>query len=284
MSRADQLLVSRGLAPTRSAAQRLIAHGAVRWRAGHDWRRPRKAGEELPESCTLEITDDAELRFVSRGGLKLETALAAASVDVHGKSCLDLGQSTGGFTDCLLRAGATRVVGVDVGHGQLHRTLRDDPRVTAFEGLNVRALVETTGSDRAADSAAGAADRFIACPAQPTPKAITRAFRAAVPPSGFQLAVADLSFISLVHALHPARALLCEGGTLLALVKPQFELGPGGVDSRGIVRDARRYRQVREHIEAAAQAAGLTPRGWHDSPISGGDGNLEFFLEATLSA
>ncbi len=280
MTRADQLLVSRGFAPTRSAAQRLIAHGAVRWRTRHDWQRPRKAGEELPESCELEITDDAELRFVSRGGLKLETALVAAGIDVHGKTCLDLGQSTGGFTDCLLRAGAARVVGVDVGHGQLHRSLRDDPRVTAFEGLNVRALLETSGSDRAA----GAAGHFIASPAQPAPTAIARAFRVAVPPGGFHLAAADLSFISLVHALHPARALLCKGGSLLALVKPQFELGPGGVDSRGIVRDARRYRQVRAHIEAAAQAAGLTPRGWHDSPIRGGDGNFEFFLEAILPA
>ena len=121
--RADQLLVERGMAPTRSAAQRLIATGAVRWRAPAGWRVPTKSGEDLPTEADVEITDDAELRFVSRGGLKLDGALTRLAIDVAGRTCLDLGQSTGGFTDVLLQRGARHVVGVDVGHGQLHPRL-----------------------------------------------------------------------------------------------------------------------------------------------------------------
>lgn len=260
MPRADRLLVLRSLAPTRSAAQRLIATGAVRWRGPRGWAVPSKAGDELPDDCELEVTDDAELRYVSRGGLKLEGALADSGVKPQGFVCVDLGQSTGGFTDCLLQAGAARVVGIDVGHGQLHPSLRDDPRVTAFEGVNVRAILGASNSDGSPDP--------------PAP------FASAVPAGGFDLAVADLSFISLTHALAPAAALLRSGGALLALVKPQFELGPGGVDSRGIVRDERRYVEVRERVERSARQAGLTPLGWFDSPIQGGDGNREFFLYA----
>ena len=134
--RADQLLVQRGLAPTRSAAQRLIERGAVRWRAlypPHAWAVPRKAGEDLPDAIELEITDDAELRFVSRGGLKLDGALARVGIDVTGLVCLDVGQGTGGFTDALLQRGAARVVGLDVGHGQLAEKLRGNARVTALK-------------------------------------------------------------------------------------------------------------------------------------------------------
>jgi 23S rRNA (cytidine1920-2'-O)/16S rRNA (cytidine1409-2'-O)-methyltransferase len=136
--RADQLLVTAGLAPTRSAAQRLIARGAVRWRGPAGWAVPRKAGEDLPDGCVIELIDDAELRFVSRGGLKLEGALAHAGLDVSGLAALDVGQSTGGFTDVLLQRGAARVVGIDVGHGQLHPRLRADARVRALEGVNAR--------------------------------------------------------------------------------------------------------------------------------------------------
>jgi 23S rRNA (cytidine1920-2'-O)/16S rRNA (cytidine1409-2'-O)-methyltransferase len=285
MTRADQLLVSRGLAPTRSAAQRLIAGGAVRWRRGREWQLPRKAGEDLPQDCELEITDHAELRYVSRGGLKLEAALAAAALEPRGLVCLDLGQSTGGFTDCLLQAGAARVVGIDVGHDQLHASLRRDSRVKAFEGLNVRSLAASGESGSAQlpeDSMAGAIKptNDESTDDKPGGGSAARAFAAALPPGGFDLIVADLSFISLSHALGPARALMRVGGVLLALVKPQFELGRGGVDARGIVRDERRYAEVRERIEQAALASGLTLRGWYDSPIQGGDGNREFFLHA----
>src|SRR4030095_15387126 len=164
--RADQLLVMAGLAPTRSAAQRLIARGAVRWRGPHGWTVPRKAGEEVPESCDIELTDDAELRFVSRGGLKLEGPLVHTGIDVRGMTCLDVGQSTGGFTDALLQRGASRVVGIDVGHGQLHPKMRDDARVHALEGINARHLSAPALGD-------------------------------AMPANGFDLIVGDLSFISL---------------------------------------------------------------------------------------
>jgi len=249
MIRADQLLVARGLAPTRSAAQRLIDSGAVRWLGADGWTAPRKAGERLPDGCEIEVSDDAELRYVSRGGLKLEGALALSGIDVSGLACLDLGQSTGGFTDCLLRAGAARVVGVDVGHAQLNESLRADPRVRAFEGLNVRQIDAASLGD-------------------------------ACPPGGFDLIVVDLSFISLAHALAPAFALARPGARLLALVKPQFELGPGAVDRRGIVRESERYGEVRERIEQSARDGGWIPEDWFDSPIAGGDGNREFFLEA----
>src|SRR5690348_11444860 len=118
--RADQLLVQQGLAPSRSAAQRLIERGAVRWLGPRGWAVPKKAGDELPEGCEIELTDDAELRWASRGGLKLEGALAESGLDLRGVVALDVGQSTGGFTDVLLARGAARVVGIDVGHGQLH--------------------------------------------------------------------------------------------------------------------------------------------------------------------
>src|SRR5690606_11510911 len=132
--------VQRGIAPSRSAAQRLIAGGAVRWRAPAGWTTPAKAGDDVPDDCELKLTDDAELRYVSRGGLKLEGALAASGVDPRGMVCLDVGQSAGGFPACLLQAGAARVVGVDVGHAQLHPALRSDPRVLPIEGLSVRAI------------------------------------------------------------------------------------------------------------------------------------------------
>src|SRR5438067_6519392 len=137
--RADQLLVERGLAATRSQAQRLIAAG-VRWHGPRGWQPVAKNGDELPPQAEIELVDDAEARYVSRGGLKLEGALTASGIDVRGKRCLDVGQSTGGFTDCLLAHGAARVTGVDVGHGQLHDKLRGDARVTAIEKVNAREL------------------------------------------------------------------------------------------------------------------------------------------------
>ncbi|MBX9875099.1 MAG: TlyA family rRNA (cytidine-2'-O)-methyltransferase, partial [Beijerinckiaceae bacterium] len=136
--RADQLLVAQGLAPTRSAAQRLIENGAAEWASVKGWAAIRKAGEDLPETAQFRITDDAELRYVSRGGLKLEGALKTSGLALTGLTVLDIGQSTGGFTDCLLKSGAARVIGIDVGHGQLHAALAGDPRVHAIEGMHVR--------------------------------------------------------------------------------------------------------------------------------------------------
>lgn len=244
--RADQLLVARGIAPTRSAAQRLIERGAVRWRAPAGWMAPRKAGDDLPEGCELQLADDAELRYVSRGGLKLEGALDRCAIDVTERTCLDVGQSTGGFTDVLLQRGAARVVGVDVGHGQLHPKLRGDARVVALEGVNARSL-----------------DASIL-----------------LEPS-YGLIVGDLSFISLTLVL-PALAPLLEadGGELLMLVKPQFELQPADIGKGGIVRDAAAYPRVEARLRDACAACGLVVTDWFDSPIAGGDGNREFFVRA----
>ena len=137
--RADQALVDRGLAASRSQAQRLLAAG-VRWRLGAaaPWQQVKKNSEDIPQGAQIELLDASETAFVSRGGLKLQGALAATGLSVAGKICLDVGQSTGGFTDCLLQAGAAHVLGVDVGHGQLHPSLAQHPQVTALQGINAR--------------------------------------------------------------------------------------------------------------------------------------------------
>ena len=140
MPRADQLIVQQGLAPTRSAAHRLIDAGAAQWLGPKGWTTLRKAGEDLPEDVQFRVTNDDELRWVSRAGLKLEGALAHIGLDVTGMVCLDVGQSTGGFTDVLLTQGASRVVGVEVGHGQLHDKLQADERVVCLENVNAREL------------------------------------------------------------------------------------------------------------------------------------------------
>ena len=247
--RADQLLVERGIATSRSQAQRLIASG-LRWRvASGPWRTAAKNGDEIIDGAELELADAAEARYVSRGGLKLEAALRESAVSVEGRVCLDVGQSTGGFTDCLLRHGATGVVGVDVGHGQLHASLAQDLRVRAFEGLNARALTTADLGDSA-------------------------------PADGFGLIVGDLSFISMTLVLPALSPMLAAGGDLLMLVKPQFELQPGQVGKGGIVRDASLYAVVETRIRKACADAGLAVRHWLDSAIVGGDGNREFFIHA----
>ena len=244
--RADQLLVERGLAASRSQAQRLIASG-VRWFDGAAWKRVAKNGDELAPDARLELLDTAESRYVSRGGLKLEGALRAAGLDVTGWTCLDVGQSTGGFTDCLLQQGAWHVTGVDVGHGQLHPKLREDRRVTAIEKLNARELTaQQVGGD-------------------------------------FDLVTGDLSFISLTLVLPALVPLMKPGGSLLMLAKPQFELQPGQVGKGGVVRDAALYPLVAQRLRDACAGLGLKVIGWYDSPIAGGDGNREFFLHAQRS-
>lgn len=241
--RADRLLVASGLAASRTAAQRLIAAGRVRW----DGEPVAKPAQELPSDDQLEVIPDPEDRYVSRGGVKLAGALAETGVAAAGKVCLDVGQSTGGFTDCLLQAGAARVVGVDVGHGQLHPRLAGDSRVTALEGINCRAL-----------TAAG--------------------LGTSMPPTGFDLIVGDVSFISLTLVLPQLPPLLAAGGDLLLLVKPQFEVGPGGLGKGGIVRDPALYAEVEGKLRRSATDLGLTVRAWLDSPILGGDGNREYFI------
>ena len=250
--RADQLLVERGLAASRSQAQRLIASG-LSWRLGTGpWRAVAKNGDEVPPLAELQLADAAEARYVSRGGLKLEGALARTGQPVAGLRCLDVGQSTGGFTDCLLQRGAASVVGVDVGHGQLHQRLRADPRVLCVEKLNARELCAE------ALSAAGGEH--------------------AAPP--FDLVVGDLSFISQTLVWPALAPLLKADGHLLMLVKPQFELQPGHIGKGGLVRDAASYARVEARLRQACADLGWRVLDYFESPITGGDGNREFFVWA----
>jgi 23S rRNA (cytidine1920-2'-O)/16S rRNA (cytidine1409-2'-O)-methyltransferase len=246
--RADQLLVAQGLAPTRSVAQRLISNGAAEWASPTGWAVLRKSGEDLPETAQVRVTDDAEARYVSRGGLKLEGALQRTGLDATQQIVLDVGQSTGGFTDCLLARGARHVVGVDVGHGQLHPRLQADPRVTALEGVHVREL---------------------------------GVLRPHAPTGGFTLIVGDLSFISMIGSLPELLPWLEVHGHLLVLIKPQFELGPQALGKGGLVKDEADYPRLEARVRLACTALGLKVLDYFDSPITGGDGNREFFLWAS---
>ncbi len=250
--RADALLVQQGLAPSRAAAQRLIDTGRVGLKISTTGTAPiRKASQWLSLDSVLEVTPATGAEYVSRGGVKLAGALDHTGLDVSGWTCLDVGQSTGGFTDCLLQAGAARVVGVDVGHGQLDARLRADARVVCLEGINARALTPTQ-------------------------------LGSAWPAEGFDLIVADVSFISLTLVIPRLPALVAANGRILLLVKPQFEVGRQGLGKGGVVRDSSLYAAVEAKLRQAASAAGLSVQDWFASPIPGGDGNREFFLYARL--
>jgi len=254
--RADQLLVERGLAASRSQAQRLIAAG-LRWRLGAGvWKAVAKNGDEVPDVAELQLADVAphldERRYVSRGGLKLEGALRHTGQAVAGLRCLDVGQSTGGFTDCLLQQGAAQVVGVDVGHGQLNPRLRADPRVVCVEKCNARELSASALTEQGGTVAA--------------------------PP--FDLVVGDLSFISQTLVWPALAPLLGSGSRLLMLVKPQFELQPEHIGKGGLVRDAASYAMVEARIRQACAERGWRCLDYFESPITGGDGNREFFVWA----
>jgi 23S rRNA (cytidine1920-2'-O)/16S rRNA (cytidine1409-2'-O)-methyltransferase len=252
--RADQLLVDRGLAASRSQAQRLIASG-VQWRLGDaPWKAVAKNGEALRETVELQVLDAAEAKYVSRGGLKLEGALKHTAVDPKGWRCLDVGQSSGGFTDALLRAGALSVVGVDVGQGQLSPALRSDPRVVCIEKCNAREL---------------------------SAEALTEA---GVDDPGFDLIVGDLSFISQTLVWPAIVPLLRSAGQMLMLVKPQFELQPEHIGKGGLVKDVASYALVRTRIENACVDNVLTMQAYFESAITGGDGNREFFVWARRAA
>lgn len=250
--RADRALVERGLAPSRTAAQALIAGGQVTLTHWSGTRQVAKPSESVPEQATLTVNDGDALRFVSRAGLKLEAALARAhngqALAVSGV-WLDLGISTGGFTDCLLRSGATHIVGVDVGHAQLHPRLALDPRLTHFEGINARDLY---------------------------PEDLGEAW----PTGGFAGVVADLSFISLTLVLAQLPELLVPDGWCVLMVKPQFEAGRDALNDRGLVRDPAQYPVIQARVIAAAAEAGLWVQDYFESSLLGGDGNREFFLVA----
>ncbi len=234
--RLDVLLVERGLAETRSQAQALVLAGRVR---GHS-----KAGEQVEEGAELEVAEAA--RFVSRGGEKLAAALTELGIDVAGEDVLDVGSSTGGFTDCLLQAGAARAIALDVGYGQLHPKLRDDPRVAVLERTNVRGL------------------RCDDLPFRPT------------------LVVCDVSFIGLAKALPPALACAAPGWRALALVKPQFEAGRDEV-RKGVIRDPLVHARVLDEVTAAGAEVGLTRVASTPSPITGQKGNVEFLVHFRLA-
>jgi 23S rRNA (cytidine1920-2'-O)/16S rRNA (cytidine1409-2'-O)-methyltransferase len=232
--RLDVLLVEQGLAESRSQAQALVLAGRV---PGYD-----KAGQQVDEAVGLEVTEPA--RFVSRGGEKLAHALEAFGVDPAGRDALDVGASTGGFTDVLLQRGAARVIALDVGYGQLHPRIRNDPRVTVLERVNVRELRELP-----------------------------------FPP---ELVVCDVSFISVRKALPAAVELAAPGWEAVALVKPQFESARGEA-RRGVVRDRAVHRRVLREVADAAAEWQARVAGVVDSGLPGPKGNREFFLHLVHS-
>jgi 23S rRNA (cytidine1920-2'-O)/16S rRNA (cytidine1409-2'-O)-methyltransferase len=230
--RLDELVVLRGLAENRSQAQRLILAGEVS--VGD--RVLDKAGHLVPEDADLKLA--ASLRYVSRGGLKLEHALHVFSIEPGGWTCADIGASTGGFTDCLLQHGASRVYAIDVGYGQLAWPLRQDPRVVSIERANIRHLEAL--------------------------------------PEPVRLAVIDVSFIGLALVLPRVASLLVPDGQVIALIKPQFEVGKGQVGKGGVVREPALHRDAIEKVLGEAAAVGLAPLGLTRSPITGPAGNVEF--------
>lgn len=263
------------MASTRSQAQRLIADG-VEWLQGDAWKRIAKNGDEVPDAAQIRLLNDAQARYVSRGGLKLEHALQVVGLDVTGMRCLDVGQSTGGFTDCLLQHGAAFVSGVDVGSAQLHPQLRTDPRVLCVENVNARNL---QAEDLLDAFAASTGDQGL-FEEEPADGQVAEASFA----TACDLVVVDLSFISQTLVLPALVPLLKPGGTLLSLVKPQFELQPGQVGKGGIVKDATHYVFVEQRLREACAALDLTVTAWFDSPLQGGDGNHEFFICARKPA
>ncbi|HUL74259.1 MAG TPA: TlyA family RNA methyltransferase [Vicinamibacterales bacterium] len=239
-TRLDQLLVARGLAQSRERARALILAGQVTI-AGAP---AAKAGTLVDESADVAVrTPDHP--WVGRGGVKLAHALDAFGVDVRGATALDIGASTGGFTDVLLQRGARRVVALDVGHGQIAWRLRTDPRVTVIEGVNARRLTRD------------------ALPADLDP---------------LDIVTIDVSFISLRHILPVVPPLLAANGRVIALVKPQFEAGRDEVGAGGIVTDAATHARVVDSVTRAAREVGLERAGLEPSPVAGAEGNREFFL------
>ena len=233
--RLDVLLVSRGLAPSREKAKTMIMEGNVFVNNN----REDKAGSTFADDCKIEIHGNT-LKYVSRGGLKLEKAMTHFGITLDGKVCMDIGASTGGFTDCMLQNGARKVYAVDVGYGQLAWSLRSDERVVCMERTNARYL---------------------------THEQI---------PEELDFASVDVSFISLKLILPPLCGLLRQGGHVACLVKPQFEAGKEKVGKKGVVRDPAVHLEVLEHFLEHAKESGFTVIGLTYSPIRGPEGNIEY--------
>ena len=236
--RIDKLLVERGLVESRTKAQAMVMAGVVLV----DEQRVEKPSHQFDPNSTIRIKgeDDPSTRYVGRGGLKLEAALREFQIDVAGLECLDVGASTGGFTDCLLQNGARKVFAIDVGHNQIDWRLRQDPRVEVREGVNARYLKP---------------EDF---------------------PRPFDLAVIDVSFISVTKVLPAIVPLMSEGARIVTLIKPQFEVGKGEVGGGGVVRDAAKRARVVEEVNAAARELGLEVVNVIESPITGAEGNVEY--------
>ncbi|HVS81690.1 MAG TPA: TlyA family RNA methyltransferase [Pyrinomonadaceae bacterium] len=236
--RIDKLLVERGLAQSRTKAQALVMAGVVLV----DEQLVHKPSESFPLDANIRIkgAGDPSSRYVGRGGLKLEAALREFHIDVTGLTCLDVGASTGGFTDCLLQHGASKVVAVDVGHNQFDWKLRSDSRVELHEGINARYLNSEDFDEK------------------------------------FALATIDVSFISATKILPAIVPLLTKQGRIITLIKPQFEVGKGEVGKGGIVTDPSKHQRVVDEVNRAAKELGLRVCGTIESPIRGADGNVEF--------
>ncbi len=238
--RLDKLLVERGLVESREKARALIMAGSV----VVSGQKVTKAGTRVPADAEIEIIED--LPYVSRGGLKLEAALRHFGIDVKGKVCVDIGASTGGFTDCLLKHGAKRVYAVDVGYGQLHWKLRNDPRVVNIERTNIRYM-----------------------PRERIPEEV-------------DFVCVDVSFISLEKVLPKVKELLGKKGEAVCLVKPQFEVGPEKVGKGGIVKKEEYRMESIEKVKEAASRLGFEIGGVIESPIKGAKGNVEYLLYLLL--
>ncbi len=238
--RLDVLLVSRGLAESREKAKAIIMSGNVYV----DGQKEDKAGTSFNDKVNIEVRGNT-LKYVSRGGLKLEKAMANFDVTLEGKICMDVGSSTGGFTDCMLQNGAVRVYAVDVGHGQLAWKLRNDERVVCMEKTNIRYV---------------------------TPDDI---------PDKIQFSSIDVSFISLTKVLPAVRELLTQDGEIVCLIKPQFEAGREKVGKKGVVRELSTHVEVVEMIVDYARANGFRTLHLSYSPIKGPEGNIEYLLHIT---
>jgi len=236
--RIDKLLVERGLASSRTKAQAMIMAGAVLV----EEQRIEKSSDLIPPDARVRIkgADDPAARYAGRGGLKLEAALREFAIDVRGLVCLDVGASTGGFTDCLLQNGAQQVVAIDVGHNQLDWRLRNDPRVSLREGVNARYLRPEDFDFQ------------------------------------FDLVTIDVSFISATKILPAVLTLLTETGRVITLIKPQFEVGRGEVGRGGIVSNPEQHARVVAEVNSAARELGWEVTGVIESPIKGAEGNREF--------
>ena len=235
--RLDVMLVNRGLATSREKAKAIIMSGIVYV----DGQKEDKAGSMFEEKVNVEVRGTT-LKYVSRGGLKLEKAMTHFGVQPQGKVCMDVGSSTGGFTDCMLQNGAVKVYAVDVGHGQLDWKLRNDPRVVCMEKTNIRYVTPDDIEDK------------------------------------IGLSSIDVSFISLTKVLGPVKALLTDDGQVVCLIKPQFEAGREKVGKKGVVREKSTHLEVIQMVMAYAAEIGFEIRNLEFSPIKGPEGNIEYLL------